>query len=412
MAFLYINSKGQQWRRHSYSAGNTYDQCPYKYFLQKVQGWKEKDNKGRFLFGRALEESIQYYHENNGDGDRAVDDFQRRWSIHKDNKEITYTKTEKDWENLFYVGTDMVRLYVVRQPNLPIPIGGATVFQREYEKEVFPGDPNYGDILDAGKLDIVSYVDPDHDSLSKIRWKPEYGALRPVIIDIKTAATDFPESPGMAAFDKQLRRYSWLSGIRDVGLLWFVKKGRKLAKGSSVTVLVDITTFNPVGEDYIIFPAGKEAVIAKVDGDRVWLVHNDFQLEQMVNAQGRKADGSIDQTKAAKEKAEVWLQENGYKVSSSQITKQRLQFNCGFVTIESANDAGQIAARQIVSIVNSWKTKAWPNTFGIRFPTDDRHDPYFLGFVLNEPNYRDQNFKKVDEDSLDELFADDTPEEE
>lgn len=409
MGFLYVNAKGQPWRKHSYSAGNTFDQSPYKYFLQKVVGWKEKDNKGRFLFGRALEEAIQHHHEHNGEG--AVEDFQRRWILHKDNKDISYTKTEKDWENLFYVGIDMVRLYVIRQPDLPIPMGGNTVFQREYEKEVFPGDPVYGEIMDCGKLDIVSYVLPDHPALAKLEWRPEYGALRPIIIDIKTAATDFPEHQGMAAFDKQLRRYSWQSGIRDVGLLWFKKTSRKLSKGSSITVLTDVKVFNPVGDDYTVFAAGKEAVVAKTDGDDVWLVHNDFMLEEMSKAQGRKPDGSIDQTKAAKEKASQWLDSNGFKVQASQITRQRLQFNCGFVTIESASDAGQIAARQIVGIVNSWKTKTWPNTFGIRYPTDDSRDPYFIGFVLQQPGYKEQNFKKSDQESLDDLFADETPEE-
>jgi hypothetical protein len=406
MAYLYVNSKGQPWRKHSYSAGNTYDQCPYKYYLQKVIGWKEKDNKGRFLFGRALEEAIQYHHEHNGEG--AVEDFQKRWLVHKDDRDISYTKTEKDWENLYYVGTDMIRLYVVRQPELPIPMGGATVFQREYEKEVFPGDPNYGEILDAGKLDIVSYVDPAHPMLRKLEWKPEYGALRPIIVDIKTAATNFPENPGMAAYDKQLRRYSWLSGVRDVGLLWFTKTSRKLSKGSSVTVLADVTQFNPTGEDYVVFKAGKEAVIAKVEDDHVYIVHNDFMLEQMKGAQGLKPDGSVNQTKEAKEKAEAWVMQNAYKVHASNVTRQRLQFNCGFVTPESAADAGQIAARQIVSIVNSWKTKSWPNTFGIRYPTDDSRDPYFVGFVLNQPGYKEQNFKKSD-DGLEDLFED-TPE--
>lgn len=409
MAYLYINSKGQPWRRHSYSAGNTFDQSPYKYYLQKVQGWKEKDNKGRFMFGRALEESIQYHHEHNGDG--AVEDFKRRWLVHKDNKEISYTKTEKDWENLFYVGIDMVRLYIIRQPDLPIPMGGNTLFQKEYEKEVFPGDPVYGEILDCGKLDIVSYVAPGHPSLSRLKWKPEYGALRPIIIDIKTAATDFPESQGMAAFDKQLRRYSWQSGIRDVGLLWFKKTTRKLAKGNSVSVLVDVKQFNPVGEDYIVIPAGKEAVVARVEGDSVYLVHNDFMLSQMNDAQGHKPDGSVDQTKLAKERADKWVIENTFLVKSSDVTRQRLQFNCGFVTIESADDAGQIAARQIVGIVNSWKTKTWPQTFGIRYPTDDTKDPYFIGFVLQQPNYKEQNFIKADQEAIDDLFADDTPEE-
>jgi hypothetical protein len=408
MAYLYINSKGQPWRRHSYSAGNTFDQCPYKYYLQKVQGWKPNDNRGSFLFGRALEEAIQYYHEHNGEG--AVEDFQKRWLIHKDDSEVKYTATEKDWENLYFIGTDMVRLYAIRQPSLPIPLGGATSFQREYEKEVFPGDLNYGEIVDTGKLDIISYVEPNHPALAKLIWKPEYGALRPVIVDIKTAAQNFPENPGMAAFDKQLRRYSWLSGIRDVALLWFTKTSRKLSKGNSVTLLADVKVFNPTGDDFVVLSAGQEAVICKVDGEDVYLVHNDFMLEQLAKARGLNAKGKSDQTKGGDERAEQWIQENSYKVHSSQVTRQRMQFNCGFVEIESANDAGQIAARQIVSIVNSWKTGSWPNTFGVRYPTDDRHDPYFRAFILNEPYYREQNFVKAGDDSLDELFAEEAPE--
>lgn len=394
MAFLYVNSKGHEHRKHSYSAGNTYDQSPSKYYLQKVQGWKEKDNRGSFLFGRALEEAIQYHHDHNGEG--AVEDFIQRWNQHKETKDITYTKTERDWSNLLRVGTDMIKLYVIRQPELPIPLGGQTSFQREFAKEVFPGDPNYGGIEDAGKLDIISYVDPTHPMLARLDWKPEYGMLRPVIIDIKTSAIDFPENPGIAAFDKQLRRYSWQAGIRDVGLVWFVKKNPAIQKGSSVTLLQDAGPFK----------AGEEAVIARVVDDLVWIVRNDFMLEEMDRAQGKKPDGKTDQTNAAKERAFVWVQANGTAVHESEITKQRLQFNCGFVTIESANEAGQIAARQIVQIVNSWKTKSWPSTFGIRFPSDDRNDPYFRAFILKDEAFKQEYFKQSDGEELSDLFED------
>src|SRR5215472_8997300 len=98
MAYLYKNSRGEERNRHSYSAGTVYDQCPYKYYLQKVLGWRTKDNRASFLFGRALEESIQFYHDSNGDD--AVKDFKRRWNLHEEAK-LQYTETEKDWENLF-----------------------------------------------------------------------------------------------------------------------------------------------------------------------------------------------------------------------------------------------------------------------------------------------------------------------
>lgn len=402
MAFLYINSKGNAWRSHSYSAGNTWDQCPKKYFLQKVLGWKEKDNKARFALGKAFEEAIQWHHEHNGQG--AIEKFVQEWTVHKDNKDLQYTKVERDWSTCLRIGIDWVKLYVIRQPSLPIPMGGQTAFQRLFSKEVFPGDPNYGEIEDAGKLDIVSFVDPAHPMLPKLDWKPEYGAYRPLIVDIKTAGQDFPETYGIAAYDTQLRRYSWQSGIRDVALLWFVKKGLSLQKGSSVTLLEDAGNFK----------AGSEAVVAQVIEDEVALVANDFLIEEMEKAQGKKPDGKTEQTKAAKERRDQWLLQYGVRVPSELITKQRMQFNAGYVNIESANEAGAIAARQIIEIVNEWhkKTKgvptAYPNTFGIRYPHDDRSDPYFRAFILGDSAFRDTSFIKTDEESLDDLFSDPT----
>ena len=393
MAYLYVNSKGKAWTEHSYSAGNDFDQSPIKYYLRRVLGWKEKDNKARFLFGKALEEAIQYHHEHNGEG--SVAEFQRLWSAHEKDGNVTYTDTEKNWANCNTMGTDMIRLYMAMQPKLPIPLG-SSVFQRKYGKEVFPGDPNYGGILDIGKLDIITYVEPNHPMLPKVEWKPEYGAHRPLIVDIKTAANDFPEQPGMAGFDTQLRRYSWLSGIRDVSLLWFKKSGTKFQKGYSVTFLEKIDRYEP----------GSEAVIAKVDGEYAWVVYNDFMLEEINRVQGEK-NGKTDQTGEAKQRGFEYLQKIGIRVSLSSLTRQRLQFNSGFVTQQSADEAGQIAGRQIRSIVDAWKNKSYPNTFGIRYPKDDRNDPYFRAFILKDENYRKQNFTKSDEQSFDELFEED-----
>lgn len=394
MAYLYVNTKGSEWRKHSYSAGNDYDSSPYKYYLRRVLGWREKDNKGAFKFGRALEEAIQFFHDNNGLG--GVEDFVQRWQVHKDNPEIKYTKTEKDWACLLRAGSDMMRLYEIRQPSLPFPLGGQTVFQREYSKEVFPGDPNYGEILDAGKLDMIGYVEPDHPMLPKMDWKPEWGALRPVIGDIKTSALDFPETPGIAAFDKQLRRYSWLTGVPTVGLVWFKKAGINLSKGVSCTLLQDAFGYG--------FNAGSEVVVAHVeDEDKVWIVRDDYFVEVMEKAQGRKANGNLDTTKEAMKRKTEWIENNAVRVPGSYLTRQRLQFNCGIVSEESAGDAGMIAARQIVAIVNSWKTKRWPNTFGIRFPSDDTNDPYFKAFVLGDKMFKDQHFIKSSEEDFDLL---------
>ncbi|VVB52922.1 Uncharacterised protein [uncultured archaeon] len=394
MAYLYVNAKGRPWRKHSYSAGNVFDQSPMKYYYQKVLGWKEFDNKASFFFGRALEESIQFHHEHGGQG--AVEDFKRRWAAHKDRENVRYTDKEKNWATCLQMGQEMLKLYIVVQPSLPIPLGGGAVFQREYSKEVFPNDPNYGGIEDAGKLDIIAYADANHERLAKVDIRQFTGGIRPVIIDIKTGQVDFPEQQGMAAFDGQLRRYSWLSGIRDVAFLWFKKSGLGYKKGYSATVIETVGSFQ----------AGQECVIARVDENHAWIVYNDFMVEEMERAQGKKGN-KLDTTNAAEERVMNWLHQRGTYTPLDRLTRQRLQFNAGYVTPKSAEDAGTNAARQIVSIVNAWNTKSWPNNFGVRYPRDDRNDAYFRAFVLGDETYKQQNFTKSDEDAFDDLFRED-----
>lgn len=389
--FLYINTKGFPHKKHSYSAGNTWAN-PFKYKLQKIHGWREKNTKARFELGKAFEQAVQWFHENRGDRDGAIEHFKAAWKVYE-NEPLGFTKVERDWETCLRIGIDWLKLYAIRQPHLPIPLGGQSVFQREYEKEMFPGDPNYGEILYLAKPDIIAFVDPQHPLLPRVEWKPEYGPFRPIIIDIKTAGNDFPEQYGLAAHDLQIRSYSFTTGIRDGALLWFVKKGLTINKGYSVTLL----------EDAGFMKAGDEAVVALVEEGGLWLLPNDFMVEEMEKAQGKKADGKTEQTKEAKARRLLWLEEHGTFTDESQITKQRLQFNAGFVTVESAADAGKIAGKQIVEIVNAWKSQDYPNTFGVRYPHDDRSDPYFAAFVLDNKQFRDGNFTKTDEDI--DLFA-------
>lgn len=399
MALLYVNPKGTAHRKHSYSAGLTYDQSAFKYYLRYVMGWKEKDNRAAFKFGRALEDAIQFYHENNGV--RGIETFVEKWAQCKDQKDLKFSKTERDWENLNRCGIDMMKLYILKQPSLPIPMGAQSVFQREYAKEVYPGDPNYGEIEDAGKLDIVCYVEPSHPLLPLLTWKAEYGILRPLIVDIKTGAKDFHEAQGMSRFDMQLRRYSWLSNIRDVAFLWFKKASTNLTKGCSITLL------NDAG----VYKAGSEMVVALEEDDGVWIVANDFFIEEMEKAQGRKPNGKLMTTKDAMDRKMMWLTQNSCKVPIEALTRCRVQFNASFVTKESAEVAGRVAGRQIQAIVNSWKTNTWDNTFGVRYPHDDTNDPYFQAFVKEDNLFRDANFVKSDDSNLDDLFADDVPEE-
>ena len=398
MGFLYINSHGKQWKQHSYTAGNDWDGCPYRYYLRRVLGWKEKNVRARFELGKAFEDAVEYFHNNQGDLQGAMAHFTEKWKPFQDVKELQYTKVERDWATCHKIGLDWLRLYAIKRPSLPIPLGGAVKFQQKYAKEVFPNDPIYGEIEDTGKLDMVAWVDPEHPALARLDWKPEYGAFRPLVIDIKTAGADFPETYGLAAHDTQLRRYSWLSGIRDVAFLWFVKRGLGIQKGYSVTLL----------EKAGYMEAGAEAVVAAVEGDSIWLLPNDFMTDEMdkvTKAAKEAAPKGKKETSADAAKAE-WLEKNGVRTTADAVTKQRLQFNAGFVTIDSANDAGAIARKQIVEIVNARLADSYPNTFSVRYPKNDLGDPYFRAFGLNDVMFRNQNFVKSDEDI--DIFAEDT----
>ena len=404
MGFLYISQNGVPWTKHSYSAGQTFDISPLKYKLQKVDGWREKDTKASFKFGRALESALQFFHENGGAG--GLEEFTRLWAEHKDNKEITYTKTEGDWARLNRAGREMMILYGIRQPSLPLPLE-TSIFQREIEKEVFPGHEKLGGITHAGKLDVIVKVDPNHPMLPKVKWEEKYGMFRQLIVDIKTSGLDFDDRPGMCAFDSQLRNYSWLTGIRDVAFLWFKKTGHKLGKGRSVTLLTNSAKF----------AAGDEAVVCAVVGDQAYIVRNDDELEKMEMAQGRKPGvdgkkGALMTTKDADARKFEWLQQNADLVDTDVLTRQRVQFNAGIVQKQYAEDAGAVVARQITGIVNCWETKNWPMEFGVRFPKDSRKDSYFKAFVEDDKMFREQYFIKSSGDNFDDLIvADEDPEE-
>jgi hypothetical protein len=401
MAFLYISASGKEITRHSYSAGLEFSANPYKYWLHRIQGWKEKDNKAALLFGRALEDAIEFYHQTSGK--MGEEEFIRLWSLIRD-KELTYTKKEGNWESLMRAGREMLRLYAIRLPSLPIPMD--TIFQRQFTKEVFPGDPKFGGIEFFSKLDMITHVDPKHPMLTPMEWKPEYGIYRPMIVDMKTSGIDLDDTPGIVKHDLQLRMYAWARGVEtygfiDVAFLWFKKCLHGLKKGCSITLLVDSGRFK----------AGEEAVIASVEKDgTVYLVGNDLMLEEMRKAQGfREGTKDLDTTKAAVQRAVEWRQQNAEHVQAENITRQRLQFSSAAIGRKSADDAGQIVADQIVRIVNAWESDKWTNTFGVRYPHDDRRDNYFKAFCLQDQPLRDSMFMQDDQEDLSDYF--DEPEE-
>ena len=291
---LYINSRGQYVTRHSYSGGDTFNFCAQKYYLDRVQGWSEKEQNAAKFFGTALEKAVTFWHQRKQNTAAAVAEFVRLWSEHKD-QPYKYSKSDLDWDRLNLTGQELVKLYALRYPTFPYIVTNPDDFQVETKLEIFPGTRLQG-------LEFISYIDlmaEDKDTQS------------PIIIDMKTSGKDVPE---LTVMDPQLRSYAWAKRDmpRFVGLvafLWFRKMGRTISKGDIVTIL----------ESQSLLSAGTESVVLAQDDFGLWVGPRASLLDEM-DAQFKGT------SKAVVAARQAFVEAHGIHVLERDITKQRVQF--------------------------------------------------------------------------------------
>jgi|SRR5579864_119856 len=366
-AHLYINSRGQYVTRHSYSGGDTFAFCAQKYYLERVQGWSDKQDRVARHFGIALEAGVTFWHQHRQDTTAAVAEFKRLWLEHKD-KEYIYSKPEKDWENLGRTGEELLRLYTLRYPTFPYIVNNPKeAFQVQTNFEVFPGTKLAG-------IEFTSYIDlmanikktqPQPTPLFPIL--PEAG--EEIIIDMKTSAKDVPE---LTVLDPQLRSYAWVKSLRLVAFLWFRKMGRELSKGDKVTLL----------ESYAGFEPGLSAVVLGTDDFGIW-VTTDPKIEEEMN---KLFVGSSKAVVAAKQ---AYIAANGKHVTETAVTKQRVQFKMATITKESAEDIGRSIKRDIINIAAANEKDFWPMQSGVRFPNEKCPNCAMRGICSNNPELQD-----------------------
>jgi ribosomal protein L24 len=251
-------------------------------------------------FGTALESAIQFFHENNMRPGATSEEFIRLWTKVKEIPNLVYTDKEGDWDTMLHVGAEMGKLYEVKLPTFPIK---APRFQLCYKKELYPRTYLAG-------LEVTAYID-------MLIQEPS------LLIDIKTSGVSFNETPGIVALDSQLRSYAWISGIKDVGFLWFTKTSRNIKKGDWVTVLD--------GE-----LAGEEVSVVLAPKDKSGLV--------------------------------VTLNEKEHTIPISTVTKQRLQFFRGTISDEDRQEVGEEIGKQVAEIVDHNSRNFFPKNPGVRFP--------------------------------------------
>ncbi len=383
-ATLYINAKGYPVTRHSYSGGDTFNHCAQKYYLERVQGWSERQERAATKFGIALEAGVTFWHQRGQNTQAAVAEFQRLWMEHKE-KEYIYSKPEKDWESLNLTGAELITLYTILYPTLPyIVTNPKDSFQVNEPFEVFPGTKLAG-IEFTSYIDLIANIRKEQpqqpNSLFKIA--PELG--EPIIIDIKTSGKDIPE---LLMLDPQLRSYSWVKNIPLVAFLWFRKMGRTISRGDAATML-KTTSGLDAGTPIIVM--GKNAL-----GE--WMVTPDQKSMDEMDAQFKG------ESKAVVLARSNFVEQHGKVVSENSFTKQRVQFRLARISAASAEDIGRSIKRDIINIAAANEKEFWPMQSGVRFPNEKCPNCAMRGICSGNNELRDALVTRKQTEEIDFAF--------
>ena len=362
---LYINSKGYFVTRHSYSGSTSFNFCPRKYYLERVQGWSEKQERAAMKFGIALEAGVTFWHQRGENTTASVAEFVRLWAEHKD-KPLIYSKPEKDWESMSLTGQELIRLYAIKYPDLPYTVPNpADAFQVQTNFEVFPGSKLAG-------IEFTSYIDMMAER--KADHSPE-------IIDIKTSGKAIPE---LTVLDPQLRSYSWVKKFPWVAFLWFHKLGRSISRGDSATMLYLYAGLLP----------GTEVTILATDDFGLWVTADEKNYAEM-------SATFIGESKAVKSARQAFVEGKSCHVLESTLTKQRVQFMEANISQESADDIGRKIKRDIVNISRANETEDWNMNSGVRFPDERCPMCSMRGICANKPELRDTILTRKQLDEFD-----------
>jgi len=367
MTGLYTKADGKIVTTSSYSSGSMFKECPRRFKLIRIDGWKPRENKASLPFGRCVESAIEYYFRNDCAPGSGVQEFKRLWS-HWEDAELTYTDREGDWYDMLEMGAGHLALFEMKWPSF-----GWTnpKFQLNGRKELFPGS-EWAGIEDTGYIDILAE-----------------GKDGPVVVDIKTGAAALDETPGMMGLDPQLRRYAWMLGVPNVALLQFAKVSPAVKKGDSVTALVGPRA----GTELLVLDVGE-------DGAVFTLPPSEFAeyktASKSINGKGAKAAGAA---LLEKHKANSYCFED-----PKNVTRQRMQYLSAVISPEVATQTGKEVGQDVAQIKHAADTGNFPQRSGVRWPNNQCTWCPCRGICLgNERLTADLLIKPTGDDWLDEL---------
>jgi len=177
---------------YSYSQLSHYLRCPRSYRYRYLDGWQEKDTRAAMIFGRCFEKALGGYFS--GEDSTAV--LFKEWGVYQD-APLDYRQGDS-WGRMVHEGVHLLHK-LAQDDRVHVPSNN---LQRKMTRQLSNGN------------EFVAYI----DAIGEIDGK-EY------LIDWKTTTSRYAEEPqGLLSLDPQLICYSWISGIRDVALVVFVRK--------------------------------------------------------------------------------------------------------------------------------------------------------------------------------------------
>ena len=179
---------------YSYTQISQYLRCPRSYRYRYLDGWREKDTRAAMAFGRCFEIAVAAYFS--GQDCTAV--LFKEWNAYRE-APLYYGKSDS-WDKLLRQGMQLLHKFALDdrvrinhpQKNLQLKATRALLNGNEF----------------VAYIDAIGQVDG-----------------QACLIDWKTTSSRYQEEPeGLLALDPQLICYSWISGIRQVALVVFVRK--------------------------------------------------------------------------------------------------------------------------------------------------------------------------------------------
>lgn len=389
---LYTNAQGQAVTHGSYSARESFRYCPQQFKLARVDGWDQKESRASAWFGKAIEAAVEFFEGACRRPHAAEEKFSETWKAVGEMTEaklFTYTDTEGDWESLLRAGVEMMTLYEIRAPHLPISTLPKARFQVALRKTIFPNSAALQVLSNKAYVDLISYPVWNHPMLVKL---PSYaGRVRPIIIDIKTSGVDLETD--IVNLDPQLAEYAWQARVPDVAFLWFVKRSHEIKKGSRVTMLRE-----PSG-----VLAGREFTVLGVgDGPEkiVYVARTAACSHRFDDMLSGFSSPTTNIAKAAK-RGFFETDEDVLVCAPTQLTKQRLQFGTARLSEQDMNESGMALGQTTIEMVQAAKTGVYPKTGGIRFPNQKCKFCRMRPICAGDSDARDRLLTRKGEEWLD-----------